>query len=504
MKIQKTLFYCLLTAFLLAASFPTFNFSFLAWLGFIPLLSAVENKSKTQAFCLSYFCGFLFFIFILYWLIHVTLVGLIILCLYLAFYFAFFGYFFSGVRQRYSNFGIPVIIFLSCLWVILEYLRSHLLTGFPWTLLGYSQYQNIGLIQFVDITGSWGASFLVIFVNLCLYQVIKSFTHKKMKSASSIAIVLLLMFAAIYGYGSYSLNKYSKVKNHILKVSLIQGNILQEEKWLSSSRDMIKKSYLDLSLEAAKDLPDMIIWPETSYPEYILKEDRESILPMLNTEARIATPLLFGSVFQEDDNYFNSAILLDKTLTEPQIYKKIHLVPFGEYFPLRKIFFFLEPFVPIGDFSCGKEFTVLTVRNKKNNPVNFGVLICFEDTIAEFSRKFVQKGAEFLVNITNDAWFKKSSSPYQHMQASVFRAVENRVYVLRAANTGVSCVIDSCGRIVKRLGGVKGKDIFVKGSIASEVYEKEDRSPSFYVRFGDLFILLCIIYVLIFMIKIKR
>jgi apolipoprotein N-acyltransferase len=278
---------------------------------------------------------------------------------------------------------------------------------------------------------------------------------------------------------------------------------LQEDKWLSSQRENIKKTYLDLSLGAAQDLPDMIIWPETSYPEYIIKEDKESFYPMLGLKARIGIPLLFGSVFQDSDRYFNSAILLDKNKQEPQIYKKVHLVPFGEYFPLRKIFFFLEPFVPIGDFSSGKEFVVFNTKNSKNNPVYFGVLICFEDTIAELSRKFVQQGAEFLVNITNDAWFKKSSSPYQHVQASVFRAVENRVYVLRAANTGVTCVIDACGRIAKRLGNIQGRDIFVKGFITSQVYKTNTNKPSVYTRIGDLFILFCIIYVFVFVIKTK-
>jgi apolipoprotein N-acyltransferase len=503
MMTSKSFLYCLLSAFLLAASFHSFNLPFLAWFGFIPLLFAIEDKSKAKVLGLSYLCGFLFFIFTLYWLVHVTLVGLIILCLYLAFYFALFGYFLVGVRHKYPQFSIPVIIFLSCVWVILEYLRGHLLTGLPWAFLGYSQYENIYLIQFADITGSAGVSFLVIFVNLCLFRVIKLLSANDRKSAAGTLAILLAMFAAVYCYGFYCVNKYYQGNEAILKASLVQGNIPQKEKWLDSHQKRIEREYLDLSRQAANDSPDMIIWPETSYPGYIDHSDDNSLFPMFITKAEIGLPILFGSVYQIGNDYFNAAILLNDILATPQIYKKIHLVPFGEYFPMRKIFFFLEPFVPIGDFSSGEEFTIFTVKNKQNQAVNFGVLICFEDTIAEFSRIFVKNGAEFLVNITNDAWFKKTSSPYQHLQASVFRAVENRVYVLRAANTGVTCAIDQCGRIVKRLGKVRGRDIFIRGFVTTQVGRTQEAAPSFYNRLGDLFILLCILYVIMFAVKTK-
>ncbi|MDD5617592.1 MAG: apolipoprotein N-acyltransferase, partial [Candidatus Omnitrophica bacterium] len=199
--------------------------------------------------------------------------------------------------------------------------------------------------------------------------------------------------------------------------------------------------------------------------------------------------------------YFNSAILL-KGAKASQIYKKIHLVPFGEYFPLRKYLFFLEPIVPIGDFNCGNKFVVFNIDNKLGELVSFGVLICFEDTIAELSREFVLKGADFLVNITNDAWFKETSSPYQHLQASVLRAVENRVYLLRAANTGVTCIIDNRGRVIKRMKDIKGRDIFVKGFITGQVnkycnqqiQKGADSVLTFYTKFADWFILLCILF----------
>jgi len=474
----------------------------LSWFGFLPLFFAINSRTRKQAFWLSYACGFIFFILILYWLAHVTLIGLILFCLYLALYFGFFGYVFAGLNKKDTRPGLPLAIFLSCVWVILEYLRSNLLSGFPWALLGYSQYQNIKIIQFADITGSFGLSFFVIFVNLCLFGIIKASYAKDSRVLFKFILILLAAFTGVYAYGVYSLDKYSHSSGENLKVSLTQGNIPQEEKWSSFHTENIKTTYLDLSIKAAGDSPDVIIWPETSYPEYIIASDAESMVPMLAAQYHVEVPILFGAVYQEDGSYFNSAILLKDVSTSPQIYKKIHLVPFGEYLPLREFLFFLEPLVPIGDFDSGNRFVIFNAENKNNEIFRFGVLICFEDTIAQLSRQFVLNGADFLVNMTNDAWFKKTSSPYQHLQASVFRAVENRVYLLRAANTGVTCIIDNRGQIIKRLGGREGRDIFIKGFITSQVYKSssgdKERYLTFYSRYGDLFIFCCGLYAILF------
>lgn len=501
MKI-KVFFLCILTSLLLSLSFPTFNLEYLAWFGFVPLLFTIENETKRRAFWISYFSGFLFFILTIYWLVHVTLAGLILLCLYLALYFAFFGYFFAGFKKRFSKTNIFTIIFLSSIWVILEYIRSQFLSGFPWALLGYSQYLNTKIIQFIDLTGSFGLSFLVIFVNLCIFHILESISHKNFKSASKILLTLLIIFIIIYGYGMYSINKYSKKSSTTLRVSLLQGNIPQERKWQSLLSGEIKDIYFNLTRNAKEDNPDLIIWPETAYPDYIVDVDKKTLSPIIEIAGEVEIPILFGAVYQEKDKYFNSAILISNNLEVESIYKKIHLVPFGEYLPLRKYFSILERIVPIEDFSEGKEFTIFKIKNSKGQSLNFGVLICFEDTIEELSRKFRQKGADFLVNITNDAWFKQTSSPYQHLQASVFRAVENRVYVLRSANTGITAIIDNCGRVTKELSDNKGKEIFVKGFITGSVYKQD--IISFYTRFGDIIILVCGLYIIVFAIYISK
>lgn len=501
MKLRTT-FLCLATSFLLFLSFPRFDFHYLAWIGFIPLLFAIEDKTKREAFWLSYLSGFAFFISTLYWLVHVTLTGLIILCLYLAFYFAFFGYFFVGFKKRLPDFNFLTVIFLSSVWVILEYIRGHLLSGFPWALLGYSQYLNSGLIQIVDIIGSFGLSFLIIFVNLCIFRIIKLISTKEFKPAVRILSILLLVFVMIYGYGSYSINKYSTISKAALEVSLIQGNISQEDKWASIFRTKIKQTYFDLTRESVKDGSDLIIWPETAYPDYFADKDRATLSPLIELTREAQKPILFGAVLEEQNKYFNSAILIPSDLSQIAFYKKIHLVPFGEYLPFRRYLPFLEKFVPIEDFDAGREFVIFTTKNRKREPVSFGVVICFEDTIFQLARQFRLNGADFLVNITNDAWFKKTSSPYQHLQASVFRAVENRIYVLRAANTGITCIIDNCGRVVKRVKDKDNRDIFVSGFISGEV--KKQDTLSFYSKFGDIFVLVCGLYILWFAIYFTR
>ena len=186
---------------------------------------------------------------------------------------------------------------------------------------------------------------------------------------------------------------------------------------------------------------------------------------------------------REDEKYYNSALLIDKQGEIAGRYDKLHLVPFGEYIPLKNTFKFLETIVPIGDFTAGKDYTLFKLSAK------FAILICFEDTIPEISRGFVNRGADFLVNITNDGWFGRSAAPYQHLSASVFRAVENRVPMARSANTGVSCFIDFGGRIISavRQGN---REIFIPGFKSEGITVGE--KGSLYCRMGDIFVFGCL------------
>ncbi len=481
----------ILSAALLSLSFSSYNFWFLAWCGFIPLFMALENKSLRQVLYISFFCGVIFWSLTVYWLVHVTLLGLVILILYLAVYFGFFGGIFYSLRF------IPVsiaLLFLPASWILLEYLRSYLFTGFPWALLGFSQYKNLPIIQIADIAGTGGVGFLIILVNLAFYLALR----KKLKLRIALVCAAILLAALIYGYFRLNPGTVSLSNEKSLKISVIQGNIPQHLKWNKQSADFILKRYQELTSQAAiQDKPELIIWPEASVPG-LLYQDREEFYQVFSLANQLKINLLVGAVSRIDENYFNSALLISPAGVLSAIYHKLHLVPFGEYIPLKKTFPFLETVAPIGDIQPGREFTIF------RQPANFGVLICFEDLFPKLSREFVKRGAKFLVNITNDAWYKKTSAPYQHFAASVFRSVENRIYLARSANTGISGFIDPQGRILGVVQDSLDKEIFVQG-YSSQSIDLVSGKRTVYNRYGDFFVFLCLLFnisvVIFFLVK---
>lgn len=480
----KDFLLCIFSAILLILSFPNFNLWIFAWIGFLPLFFALENKPKGQAFLLAYFTGIIFWAGIIYWLIHVTFLGLVLLVLYLALYFALFGLFVSAPNSKLPT---PNYFFVPAVWVILEYLRSHFLTGFPWALLGYSQYLNLPIIQIADITGAGGVSFLVMAVNVTIYLLI-AYRLSLIAKLKECLVVFLCIFAALF-YGYYKLSPFTTpnsgfpTQNSLLRISVIQGNIPQALKWNIDTREFILDRYLTLSTQATKDKPDLIIWPEAALP-VVLEEEPLFYERVTDFTKMSHIPLLLGAVTYRDSLYYNSALLISEQGRLLNRYDKLHLVPFGEYIPLKKLFPFLETVVPIGDFSSGKEYIVFGL------PTQFAVLICFEDLFPEISRECVKKGAHFLVNITNDAWFGRTSSPYQHLCASVFRAVENRVFLVRSANTGISGFIDPKGKIVSLAQNKRGENIFITGYNTQEICRR-NKNLSFYTRYGDIFIIAC-------------
>jgi apolipoprotein N-acyltransferase len=492
---MRRILLCLLSATLLILSFPNYNLWIFAWFGFLPLFFTLQNVSKTKAFLLSYFTGLAFWFGIIYWLIHVTLPGMVILIGYLAFYFAIFGLLAKIFLRRIGKSGI---LFIPCLWCVLEYVRSHLFTGFPWALLGYSQFLNLTVIQIADITGAWGVSFLVMMANVFIYRLI---TRSSAVRYPRHAFRFSLIFLAVIGYGIFKLSSQSSdYASSRVKISVVQGNIPQYLKWEPRARDFIVRKYLSLTEVVLKSRPDLIIWPEAALP-VVLQEEPRYYQRVREFVREKGLTLLFGAVTAREENFYNSALLLSAKGRLLQQYDKLHLVPFGEYIPLRKRLRFLESLVPIGDFTAGSLYTPFNLGKLK-----FAVLICFEDLFPELSRQFSKNGADFLVNITNDAWFGKTSSPHQHLAASVLRAVETRRYLIRAANTGVSGFIAPTGKIISLVRGKNAKEIFVPG-YNTQSLPIVKAHPTFYTRFGDLFILGCLIYpaaVLLFLLRKRR
>ena len=440
----------LFSSLLLILSFPNFNLSYLAFIGFVPLFFAIRNQPPQKIFLISYLCGFLFYLGTLYWLYHVTIFGLIILCLYLALYFGIFGLIFSRVT----------VLLIPAVWIFLEYTQAHLFTGFGWTLLGYSQYKNLPLIQIADFAGAYGVSFVIMLTNVAIYRLFK-------RSFREIIIAGMVLVAVV----AYGIIKETKDREWSdIKISVAQGNIPQELKWDPGAAESILDRYIDLTRLSAFDAPDLIIWPETSFPGFF-EEDRKRTQLVLDLAKDINIPILLGANTYEGLRNFNSAVFVSDKGEAAERYDKIHLVPFGEYVPFSEKFSVLHNLVlgELGEFTAGQEFKIFKLTTSDLRlTTNFATLICYEDIFPEISREFVKNGAQFLVVITNDAWYGKTSAPYQHAACSVFRAIENRVPVVRCSNTGLSCFIDSRGRIYDSVED-SGSHLFVAGHKTSKI-----------------------------------
>lgn len=488
---RKTLFLTVTSGILLTLSFPKIDYNYLVWVALVPLFIALKDKTPFQALVAGLITGLIYNIGILYWVTFVVVqygylplyVGffvMVLLSLYLSLYVAVFS---AGV-VFFRTKGYSVSVTGPLLWTCLEFGKSHLLTGFPWENLAYSLHNNLHIMQIVDITGIYGLTFLVVFINCVIYQVLMITADTKQRVLAS-GIAAILIVGIIFVYGLYRIDSIKNIqkRSESTHVAVIQGNIDQSVKWNRDYQYQTLKIYRNLTLSAAKKKPGLIVWPETAAPFFFQNIDEKHRL-VANIAREANAYLIFGSpsyTSEGERQYFqNSAYLIDPEGTVMGRYDKVHLVPYGEYVPLRRFFFFLDKLVVgVGDFKSGNELTPLMIGNNK-----VGVLICYEGIFPEISRKYRKKGVSLLVNITNDAWFGTSSAPYQHLTMTAFRAVENRIYVVRAANTGISSIINPTGEIVEQT------PLFEQASLDGTIHFMG--YSTLYSRYGDIFAYICL------------
>jgi len=496
---RLNLFLAVLSGWLLTLSFPKAGFSWLAWFALVPLLAALRNLSPKNGFYLGLCAGIAHYLTLLYWLAHtmstfghlplyVSIPILLLLSAYLALYVAIFSMGLTLFCQRSSFllFMIPLV------WVSLEYIRSFLFTGFPWELLGYTQFNMLHLIQISDIFGVYGVSFCVALSNAAfflayLYLSGKDWQEEEVKSRLTIesVVAVTLIFCFVWFYGKWQIQSIRKRTSHSpsIKVTIVQGNIDQSKKWDPAFQRVSTVKYINLSLLAKKHKPDLVVWPETATPFYFLQNSRLSELVKKGVHDT-GTDFLIGSPsFKLEKNhveYYNSAYLIGPEEKVYGRYDKVHLVPFGEYIPFKKWLPFLGKMVEgVGDFNPGKKGHTIKWGN-----LRLGIQICYEIIFPNLSRAIVKNHASLLVNITNDAWYGRSSAPDQHFSMTIFRAVENRRSIVRAANTGISGFIDPCGRVIAATPLFK--DVTITRPVP--ILEK----TSFYSHFGDLFAMACL------------
>ncbi|MDY6954518.1 MAG: apolipoprotein N-acyltransferase, partial [Thermodesulfobacteriota bacterium] len=481
---------------LLTASFPKLGWDFLAWIALWLLFCALKGKSPQVGFKIGFLWGLVHYATLLYWIAGVmetygrlpTVVSwsiLLLLVIYLSLYPALFALLVTHLQTRSGAY----LWSAPFLWVGLEYVRAFLLSGFPWENLGYSQYSRLHLIQISDILGVYGLSALIVAVNVALFALWGAIRQKQASFWKPILAVALAV-AAFLGYGTWRL---SEVEDRATKapkrtVALAQGNIDQTQKWLPSFQGETVRRYGRLSLAALENRPDLIVWPETALPFYFL-HDEALTRQMVELVRSCGVHFLVGSpsfrAGGQELHRYNSAYLLNPAGDVLGRYDKVHLVPYGEYVPLKRYFPFLGKLVEaVGDFRPGNKGHLLSLGSEK-----LGVLICFEVIFPELARAMCQNGAQLLVSITNDAWFGTSSAPHQHLSMAVFRAVENHMALARAANTGISAFIDPVGRILDATPlfheAVRARPLPMMGQ------------KTFYARFGDLFAAGCLLLSLV-------
>ena len=485
----------------LGLAFPKFDLNLLAWVALIPLLYAIEGERPSRVFGYSMLQGFVFFVVSLYWAViplhsfadaplWVAIGPMLLLAAVEALFVAASVAAASLVTRRLR---LSLVLTLPVAWTAFEWLRSWFPIGFPWNLLGYAAYRNLGLIQFAEITGVYGVSALIVFFNAVIYIVLTAPPAANRLKIRSLSALTALMITAIVFSGIRMAELQNQSHDGALKIAMVQGDIPQSIKWDPNFRGSSFKVYVDQTLRAAKDHPDLIVWPEAAAAFYFqptdqyppgLESDSQYRAATLELARKANTPILFGApafhIGNGQVNSFNRAYLVSADGKIVDFYDKIELAPFAEYVPARKLFgFFVNKIVVgLGEFAPGHRQTLFEVKGAK-----LAVLICYEGIFPDLSRRAVDQGANLLLNITNDAWYGNSSAPYQLLAMSAMRSVETHTPMVRVANTGISTVILPDGKITART------DLFARGTEVETI--QWSRGRTIYCIVGDLFAEIC-------------
>jgi apolipoprotein N-acyltransferase len=481
----------LLSGLLFTLSIPKADIHWCAWVCLVPLFLALSRAPLTLHFPLGLVAGLAQGTARTYWISqtlqlygHLSLLeGLFtgaLLILYLGLYPGLFLHL-CGRLGLASPF-FPWVA--ASLWALLEWVQTWMISGFPWQLLGYSQYRHLALLQLASLTGVYGLSFLLVLVNAGLAQ----FLLYRSRFFLSAGLPLLLVALALL-WGHHRLERVRAEANAVLRVGIVQGNVSQDRKWKEDRLSWTTEHYASLTRQLEAEQLDLIVFPETALPFYF----RDPFYaPYSQTIADLAreldTPLLVGSLegrlWAEPRQIYNRAFLLDTQGQVAGFADKVHLVPFGEYLPFAFLFQYLEGLTAeSGAFTPGQAHKPLSLPGGE---VSFGVFICYESIFPEIARTLARQGASFLINTTNDAWFGTTAAPHQHLAMAALRAVETGRAVVRVANTGISGLIAPTGEILWASG------LFTTETLSVEV-PLHDR-PTFYLRYGDVFLMVCALF----------
>ncbi|MBA3831604.1 MAG: apolipoprotein N-acyltransferase [Chthoniobacterales bacterium] len=527
-------FAAILSGALATLCFAPFDQSWACWIALTPLLAAIwfsgegGKRRGARDLLLGYVAGLVFFWSAFFWLHTVTVPGLVMVGFYMAVYFALWGWLAGLVRPRafvsvwksgrmpdfrpndqpleapspwlssLRNLGLAFI--LACAWTALEWVRGWMFSGWGWNGLGVALHGILPIIQIAEFTGVAGLTFAVVFVNVIAVVTVRRFIAEAKVAKRRPHYDFTLTMAAIVGLCAYGIRVLQeRPVTKPLRIAAVQANVPREEKFSQQfqGKTFFQFARLTRLALATKPPPDLIIWPESSMPGPVL-EDESNHRFVMNVAGSMKSDLLLGSIDEDEQGAYNAALLIPGGVGKPQVYRKLHLVPFGEYVPGRHAVPFIAQVVGNqvpGDFARGKEAVVFRLTNG----MLVAPLICFEDTLGELTREFVLRGAGLLANVTNDGWFLRSAGAEQHVNNAIFRCVESRRPMARAANTGVTCFVNQFGRVAQVLRDARGST-FTEGVLTGTVEVPTSQRLTFYTRHGELFAKLCGCVALIFLV----
>ncbi len=473
-----------------------------AWVALAPLLVALGGASLSRATALGFVTGLVYFTGTLYWITRVMavygalqpFVAVLVNSLLIAYLALFPALFAAATRRLVLSYGPRALLAAPLVWVTTELGRTYLLTGFPWVLLGYSQLSVLPVAQAASLFGVYGLSALVAAVSAAIAFSVGPVTiipgpakagHYAVNVPNVVSgfsrtlplAAALILVVALAAWGSLRVARGELTAGPAVRVALVQGNVAQGEKWDPRQAPDIFENYLRMTRQAIAEGADLVVWPESSTPfTFETEHAAADSIRRIARDARV--PILLGSDQIErgaPTRYYNSAYLVRADGSTGAVYRKMHLVPFGEYVPLKRLLFFAEPLVEaVSDFSAGDSAVLMPVDGH-----SISTAICYEIVYPDLVRRFVAAGSELLTTITNDAWFGDTSAPHQHFAQASMRAVENGRYLVRAANTGISGVVDPYGRVLVQ------SRLFEPAVVTATVTYRTEKT--LYTRIGDLF-----------------
>jgi apolipoprotein N-acyltransferase len=467
------------------------------------LLCALAGRGPRAAARVGFVAGWLAHAALLHWLYVVTVtyghapaaVG-VLAPLGLAVYFGAFVAAFAAVAALLAQRGLANPFLLAAAWTGAEWLRSWVLTGFTWGGLGYAWHENALLRPVVQATGVYGLTFLAVLLGASVLQRARAARDAAGRGAANrwLAAALATLLAAA-GVGA-ALERARRVPSAqpSLRVAALQGNVDQNRKWTPDAFEETLSAYEALTRRAARAGAQLVVWPETAVPAPLAWPELQGRIAALARE--VGTPLIVGAIGVDFDGqgrplaFYDSAFVFSREGALLDRYDKTHLVPFGEYLPLRPLLGRFIRAVATGsiasDVSAGARVRAIDVPLARGGSIRLGIPICYELIFPELVRRFAADGAQLLVGITNDAWYGRTGSPHQFLAMTALRSAETRLAGVRAANTGVSARIDARGSVRART------PIFVRDLVVGDVsIARADAPPSWYARHGDRFAHAC-------------